>query len=109
MGFVVFMVHLATISITRTGIDAPGSLGAAVIYNNKHVWHEHLQIGVNGDNQASSIGYDISVKFAGAVGEGGVIVNFYGILSACYDTGDFGVEGEEVEKVGILLVAMLLQ
>ncbi|GAB2218065.1 hypothetical protein Droror1_Dr00001282 [Drosera rotundifolia] len=41
IGFAVFMVHLATIPITGTGINPARSLGAAVIYNNKKVWHEH--------------------------------------------------------------------
>lgn len=38
IGFAVFMVHLATIPITGTGINPARSLGAAVIYNNKKAW-----------------------------------------------------------------------
>ncbi|XP_028096185.1 aquaporin PIP-type-like [Camellia sinensis] len=41
IGFAVFMVHLATIPITGTGINPARSFGAAVIYNNKHIWDEH--------------------------------------------------------------------
>jgi aquaporin PIP len=38
IGFAVFMVHLATIPITGTGINPARSLGAAVIYNQKKAW-----------------------------------------------------------------------
>jgi len=38
IGFAVFMVHLATIPITGTGINPARSLGAAVIFNNKKAW-----------------------------------------------------------------------
>lgn len=41
IGFAVFMVHLATIPITGTGINPARSFGAAVIYNNKKVWGQH--------------------------------------------------------------------
>ncbi|KAL6980668.1 Aquaporin PIP1-2 [Sarracenia purpurea var. burkii] len=41
IGFAVFLVHLATIPITGTGINPARSLGAAIIYNRPHVWHEH--------------------------------------------------------------------
>ncbi|PIN25104.1 Aquaporin (major intrinsic protein family) [Handroanthus impetiginosus] len=40
-GFAVFMVHLATIPITGTGINPARSLGAAVIYNNDKAWDDH--------------------------------------------------------------------
>ncbi|GAB2222734.1 hypothetical protein Droror1_Dr00016858 [Drosera rotundifolia] len=40
IGFAVFMVHLATIPITGTGINPARSLGAAVIYNRKHAWDD---------------------------------------------------------------------
>nr|CAN82636.1 hypothetical protein VITISV_008546 [Vitis vinifera] len=33
IGFAVFLVHLATIPITETGINPARSLGAAIIYN----------------------------------------------------------------------------
>ncbi|XVF62224.1 hypothetical protein PTKIN_Ptkin08bG0200200 [Pterospermum kingtungense] len=40
IGFAVFVVHLATIPITGTGINPARSLGPAVIYNNGKVWDE---------------------------------------------------------------------
>ncbi|CAH9106945.1 unnamed protein product [Cuscuta epithymum] len=41
IGFAVFIVHLATIPITGTGINPARSFGAAVIYNNKQIWDQH--------------------------------------------------------------------
>ncbi|XP_047321852.1 aquaporin PIP2-7 [Impatiens glandulifera] len=41
IGFAVFMVHLATIPITGTGINPARSFGAAVIYNDKKAWDDH--------------------------------------------------------------------
>ncbi|NP_001312464.1 aquaporin PIP2-7-like [Nicotiana tabacum] len=41
IGFAVFMVHLATIPITGTGINPARSFGAAVIYNQDKAWDEH--------------------------------------------------------------------
>ncbi|URE35443.1 Major intrinsic protein [Musa troglodytarum] len=41
IGFAVFMVHLATIPITGTGINPARSFGAAVIYNQHKPWHDH--------------------------------------------------------------------
>ncbi|XP_043707484.1 aquaporin PIP2-4-like isoform X3 [Telopea speciosissima] len=41
IGFAVFMVHLATIPITGTGINPARSLGAAVIYNKSKAWDDH--------------------------------------------------------------------
>lgn len=40
IGFAVFMVHLATIPITGTGINPARSLGAAVIYDQKKAWDD---------------------------------------------------------------------
>ncbi|CAL9109396.1 unnamed protein product [Musa textilis] len=40
IGFAVFMVHLATIPITVTGINPARSLGAAVIYNQAKAWDD---------------------------------------------------------------------
>ncbi|XP_050210090.1 aquaporin PIP2-1-like [Mercurialis annua] len=40
IGFAVFMVHLATIPITGTGINPARSLGAAVIFNDKKAWDD---------------------------------------------------------------------
>ncbi|KAK4480318.1 hypothetical protein RD792_013387 [Penstemon davidsonii] len=41
IGFAVFMVHLATIPITGTGINPARSLGAAVIFNQDKAWADH--------------------------------------------------------------------
>ncbi|KAJ0550950.1 putative major intrinsic protein [Helianthus annuus] len=41
IGFAVFMVHLATIPITGTGINPARSFGAAVIYNDAKAWDDH--------------------------------------------------------------------
>ncbi|MQL67671.1 aquaporin, partial [Streptomyces vinaceus] len=41
IGFAVFMVHLATIPITGTGINPARSFGAAVIFNGDKAWDEH--------------------------------------------------------------------
>ncbi|OVA10139.1 Major intrinsic protein [Macleaya cordata] len=40
IGFAVFMVHLATIPITGTGINPARSFGAAVIYNKEKAWDD---------------------------------------------------------------------
>ncbi|XP_052200319.1 probable aquaporin PIP2-5 [Diospyros lotus] len=40
IGFAVFMVHLATIPVTGTGINPARSLGAAVIYNEAEAWDD---------------------------------------------------------------------
>jgi aquaporin PIP len=40
IGFAVFIVHLATIPITGTGINPARSLGAAVIYNQDKAWDD---------------------------------------------------------------------
>jgi glycerol uptake facilitator-like aquaporin len=42
IGFAVFMVHLATIPITGTGINPARSLGAAVVYNNNKAWSDQV-------------------------------------------------------------------
>lgn len=41
IGFAVFMVHLATIPITGTGINPARSFGAAVVYGHKQSWDDH--------------------------------------------------------------------
>jgi hypothetical protein len=43
IGFAVFMVHLATIPITGTGINPARSFGAAVIFNNEKAWDDHVR------------------------------------------------------------------
>ncbi|GAB2216725.1 hypothetical protein Droror1_Dr00024502 [Drosera rotundifolia] len=40
IGFAVFLVHLATIPVTGTGINPARSLGAAVIFNRSAAWHD---------------------------------------------------------------------
>jgi aquaporin PIP len=40
IGFAVFLVHLATIPITGTGINPARSLGAAIIFNRDPAWDE---------------------------------------------------------------------
>ncbi|VAI46977.1 unnamed protein product [Triticum turgidum subsp. durum] len=44
IGFAVFMVHLATIPITGTGINPARSLGAAVIYNKDKAWDDQVDL-----------------------------------------------------------------
>lgn len=41
IGFAVFLVHLATIPITGTGINPARSLGAALIFNKEKGWNNH--------------------------------------------------------------------
>ena len=43
IGFAVFLVHLATIPVTGTGINPARSLGTAIIYN-RHLnsWNDHV-------------------------------------------------------------------
>ncbi|KAH9287988.1 hypothetical protein KI387_032105, partial [Taxus chinensis] len=41
IGFAVFLVHLATIPITGTGINPARSFGAAVVYGHKQSWVDH--------------------------------------------------------------------
>ncbi|KAJ0729758.1 putative aquaporin PIP-type pTOM75 [Helianthus annuus] len=41
IGFAVFLVHLATIPVTGTGINPARSLGAAIIYNKDNAWDDH--------------------------------------------------------------------
>ncbi|XP_078427379.1 putative aquaporin PIP1-2 [Wolffia australiana] len=41
IGFAVFLVHLATIPITGTGINPARSLGAAIIFNKQQAWDDH--------------------------------------------------------------------
>ncbi|KAI3849743.1 hypothetical protein MKW98_026657 [Papaver atlanticum] len=40
IGFAVFMVHLATIPVTGTGINPARSFGAAVIFNDEKAWDD---------------------------------------------------------------------
>jgi aquaporin PIP len=44
IGFAVFLVHLATIPITGTGINPARSLGAALIYNKDKAWDDHVSL-----------------------------------------------------------------
>jgi len=50
IGFAVFMVHLATIPITGTGINPARSLGAAVIYNNDKAWDDQVRTPISTTN-----------------------------------------------------------
>ena len=47
IGFAVFVVHLATIPITGTGINPARSFGAAVVYNQARAWHDQVSKGPN--------------------------------------------------------------
>ena len=47
IGFAVFMVHLATIPITGTGINPARSFGAAVIINRDKVWDDQVRLLIN--------------------------------------------------------------
>jgi aquaporin PIP len=40
IGFAVFVVHLATIPITGTGINPAMSFGATVVYNRAKAWRD---------------------------------------------------------------------
>lgn len=42
IGFAVFMVHMATLPITGTGINPARSFGAAVIYNRSKPWDDQV-------------------------------------------------------------------
>lgn len=44
IGFAVFMVHLATIPVTGTGINPARSFGAAVIFNQDKPWDDHVSM-----------------------------------------------------------------
>ncbi|WCJ41301.1 plasma membrane intrinsic protein 1B [Euphorbia peplus] len=44
IGFAVFLVHLATIPITGTGISPARSLGAAIIFNKDQGWDDHVSL-----------------------------------------------------------------
>ncbi|PWA63924.1 transmembrane protein [Artemisia annua] len=41
-GLQYFLVHLAMIPITGTGIKLARGLGSAIIYNKEHEWNDHL-------------------------------------------------------------------
>ncbi|MCO5586023.1 hypothetical protein L7F22_039960 [Adiantum nelumboides] len=58
IGFAVFLVHLATIPITGTGINPARSLGATIIYNKKHAWDDHWIFWVGPFIEASQIAKD---------------------------------------------------
>ncbi|CDP00595.1 unnamed protein product [Coffea canephora] len=42
IGFAVFLVQLASIPVTRTGIDPARSLGVAIIFNRDLGWNDHV-------------------------------------------------------------------
>lgn len=43
IGFSVFLVHLATIPVTGTGINPARSFGPAVIFNNEKAWDDQVR------------------------------------------------------------------
>lgn len=58
IGFAVFMVHLATIPVTGTGINPARSFGSAVIYNDGKIWDDQVRIHIHKSRQSlSSIHY----------------------------------------------------
>ncbi|XP_071908352.1 uncharacterized protein [Coffea arabica] len=42
IGFAVFLVQLASIPVTGTGIDPARSLGVAIIFNRNLGWNDHV-------------------------------------------------------------------
>lgn len=48
IGFAVFLVHLATIPITGTGINPARSLGAAIIFNRDRAWDDMVSVVMGG-------------------------------------------------------------
>lgn len=61
IGFAVFMVHLATIPVTGTGINPARSFGAAVMYNKDKAWDDHV-LYLSGSNYHNST-YFINFPF----------------------------------------------
>ena len=43
IGFAVFMVHLATILVTGTGINPARSFNLAIIFNNEKTWDDQVR------------------------------------------------------------------
>jgi len=58
IGFAVFLVHLATIPITGTGINPARSLGAAIIYNKDHSWDDHVSFHTLYTKSHSKLGFE---------------------------------------------------
>ncbi|RWW19056.1 hypothetical protein GW17_00016923 [Ensete ventricosum] len=54
IGFSVFLVRLATIPITGTGINRAQSLGAAIIYSKDHAWDDHVRRILQAERHCSS-------------------------------------------------------
>ncbi|CDP03422.1 unnamed protein product [Coffea canephora] len=44
IGFAVFLVQLASIPVTGTGIDPASSLGVAITFNRDLGWNDHIVI-----------------------------------------------------------------
>lgn len=67
IGFAVFLVHLATIPITGTGINPARSLGAAIIYNKDHSWDDHVsflnKLYINRIPNSVSINFSRTISF----------------------------------------------
>lgn len=68
IGFAVFLVHLATIPITGTGINPARSFGAAVIYNDDDIWDDQWIFWLGPFLGAlAAVAYHESILKAGAI------------------------------------------
>lgn len=85
IGFAVFMVHLATIPITGTGINPARSFGAQVIYN--HNWHHHVsaQFSFSPANNCWSSGNPLLCIFRSAIPPALCMVSIYFFMSNLVD------------------------
>ena len=77
IGFAVFLVHLATIPITGTGINPARSLGAAIIYNKDHSWDDHVSF-----PQTIYIPFSFQTRF-----QSFFLTIFFGHVSGCFGLG----------------------
>ncbi|RYR11602.1 hypothetical protein Ahy_B04g069104 [Arachis hypogaea] len=72
IGFAVFLVHLATIPITGTGINPVRSRGATIIFNRDYAWNDQLIFRVG-----HFIGAALAVVYHQIEGKGkGILVDF---------------------------------
>ena len=70
IGFAVFMVHLATIPITGTGINPARSFGAAVIYNNEKAWDDQVSFSIQLLISTTNLASFVARKTDGLYGNG---------------------------------------